>query len=363
VRPDDTAQIQFTSGTTGRPKGVLLTHRALVNNARFSSQRVNAPFGSCWVNTLPMFHTGSCVTMALGALWRRACHVLVEQPDAGSILELLESEHADLLGAVPTILIALREHPTFAQRDLAALRLVISGGASVPVELVRRFETELSVAFCNLYGQTELSPVVAATRPDDCELDKAETVGRPLPHTECAIMDPASGEIVPIGAQGEVCVRGYQVMAGYDGSAQETAATIDDDRWLHTGDLGVMDERGYLRITGRLKDVIIRGGENIYPREVEERLMCHPAVGDAAVIGTPDDRWGEVVAAVIRLSPHAPNRPSPEDLRAWCRDALSPQKTPTSWFVVDELPLTASGKIMKHVLRDMARDNRLPALR
>ncbi len=353
VAPDDPAQIQYTSGTTGFPKGALLRHRGIANNARFTAERCEVPERTAWVNPMPLFHTGGCVLGVLGAIWRRAHHVLVHHFDPTLVLELVQEHRPYIVGGVPTMLIALMEHPGFADFDFSSAGCVISGGASVPPELVRRIEATLGVRFSIVYGQTETSPVITQTRLDDSPDDKALTVGQPLPQTGCRVVDPVTGEVVPVDTDGEICTRGYLTMEGYFEMPDATAATIDADGWLHTGDLGRMDGRGYVTVTGRLKDLVIRGGENIYPAEVELALFEHPAVGDAAVLGLPDDRWGEVVAAVVRpLDPQAP--PAAAELQDWCRERLAAHKAPQRWFVTDAFPLTGSGKVQKFVLREQA---------
>jgi fatty-acyl-CoA synthase len=248
------------------------------------------------------------------------------------------------------MLIRILEHPDFAKRDLSSLRAVCSGGTTVPAELVRRIESSLGVDFSISYGQTEASPGVTQTFPDDAVVDKSETAGPPLPHTEVKIVDPASGRTVATGDVGELCVRGYLVMHGYFEMPVETAQAIDADGWLHSGDLCSMDERGYVRVRGRTKDMIIRGGENIYPKEIEDVLHAHPSVAEAAVIGVPDREWGEQVAAFVRTAPGA-ERPGELDLRDFVRERLAPYKTPRHWRFVDEFPLNASGKVLKGELR------------
>jgi fatty-acyl-CoA synthase len=286
---------------------------------------------------------------ALGCLWRRAVHVLVSPGfDAALMVDLVEHERVNVIVGVPTMLIAMIERPDFAQRDLSSATTALSGGSTVPPELVRRIERELGVRFGIVYGQTEASPVITQTRLDDAIDDKAETVGQPLPQVEVNVIDPATGEIVPTGAVGELCARGYQVMTGYYEMPDKTAETIDADGWLHTGDLATMDERGYLRIVGRLRDMIIRGGENIYPREIEDVLFTHPGVAEAAVVGIPDPKWGEVVGAFIRPAPGA--EPTEQDLFAHVRAHLAPHKTPAVWRFVEAYPLTPSGKIKKYEL-------------
>jgi fatty-acyl-CoA synthase len=251
---------------------------------------------------------------------------------------------------VPTMLVAMMEHPDFKTRDLSSIKLAGSGGSTVPAALVKRLESELGVKFTIIFGQTECSPVASMTHPDDHIDDKSGTLGQAMPHTEIKIIDPETGETVPYGVQGEYCTRGYHVMHEYYRNPEATASTIDKDGWLHTGDLCSMDARGYTKIEGRLKDMIIRGGENIYPREIEELLFRHDSVGEVAVVGLPDERFGEIVAAFLRP---APGQSLDRDaLFAYLRQHLSPQKTPTKWFEVEAFPLTGSGKIQKFVLRD-----------
>jgi fatty-acyl-CoA synthase len=349
VAPDDPAQIQYTSGTTGFPKGALLHHLGIVNNSNMFTSRLEVGEGDVYLNPMPLFHTGGCVQGALGCLWRRARHVLVSPGfDPALMVDLVEHERVNIIVGVPTMLVAMIEQPDLARRDLSSATTALSGGSTVPPELVRRIERELGVRFGIVYGQTEASPVITQTRLDDTIEDKADTVGQPLPQVEVKVIDAADGSTVPAGAVGELCARGYQVMTGYYEMPDKTAEAIDADGWLHTGDLATMDERGYLRIVGRLRDMIIRGGENIYPREIEDVLFTHPAVAEAAVVGIPDPKWGEVVGAFIR--PAADARPSEQELFAHVRAHLAPHKTPTVWRFVDAYPLTPSGKIKKYEL-------------
>jgi fatty-acyl-CoA synthase len=351
VRPEDPAQIQYTSGTTGFPKGAWLHHRGIVNNARFTAERFEVADGDVWLNPMPLFHTGGCVLGALGSLWARATHIPVLAFDPGLVLELVETERVAVMGGVPTMLIAMMEHPDFATRDLSSLRSVLSGGSTVPAELVRRIEGGLGIRFGIVFGQTEASPVITQTRLDDTPEDKAETIGQPQPQQEVKIVDVETGEVVPCGQIGEICSRGYNVMLGYFEMPDATAETIDADGWLHTGDLGTMDERGYLKVEGRLKDMVIRGGENLYPREIEEVLFTHPGVADVAVLGVPDEKWGEELAAVVRRAP-GHDAVTDDELRSYVRERLAPQKAPRRWAFVDDFPLTASGKVQKFVLRE-----------
>jgi fatty-acyl-CoA synthase len=303
-----------------------------------------------YVNPMPMFHTAGCVLGALGTVAARAMHIPVVAFDPGFVLELIERERGTVLLGVPTMLIACIDHPDVAKRDLSSLRKALSGGSLVPAQLVRHIEATLGVRFCIVYGTTECSPLVTMTRFDDTPEDKAETIGRPLPQTEVKVVDLASGETAPPDTVGELCARGYMVMKQYYDNPAATTEAIDSEGWYHTGDLASMDERGYCRIEGRLKDMIIRGGENIYPREIENVLFGHPAVAEVAVVGVPDHKWGEQVAAFIRLNAGA--SATSQELFAYMRAHLAPFKTPRHWIFVEAFPLTASGKIQKFVLRD-----------
>ena len=316
-----------------------------------TAQRLEVRDGDAWLNPMPLFHTGGCVLGALGAVWARATHIPVLVFDPALVLELIETERVGVMGGVPTMLIAMMEHPDLAARDLSSLRSVLSGGSTVPADLVRRIEATLGLRFGIVYGQTEASPVITQTRLDDTPGDKAETIGQPQPQQEVKVVSPEDGAVVPPGRIGEIHCRGYNVMLGYFENPEATAETIDADGWLHTGDLATMDERGYLRIEGRLKDMVIRGGENLYPREIEELLFTHPAVAEVAVLGVPDERWGEELAAVVRPAP-GHDAVTEQELRSFVRERLAPQKAPKRWAFLDELPLTPSGKIQKYVLRE-----------
>jgi fatty-acyl-CoA synthase len=350
VGPEQPAQILYTSGTTGRPKGAVLNHRGLTNNARFAAQAVGCAPGDAWVNPMPLFHIAGCAMFALGAAATGGTLVLMPHFDPALQLELIEAYRGVTFGGVPTMLIALLAHPDLPRRDLSSVRHALSGGAPVPAELVRRVEATLGVPFVVTFAQTEAHCSITLSRFDDAPQDRAETVGRPLPRTEVKVADLVTGEPVAPGAIGEVCARGYLVMDGYLDDPDATGAAIDADGWLHTGDLGSMDERGYCRIEGRVKEMIIRGGENIYPREIELVLFSHPQVADVAVVGVPDPVWGEQVAAVVRPAGDPP--PTADQLTDFCRARLAGFKAPRRWAFVDDFPMTGSGKVRKNVLRE-----------
>ncbi len=350
VKAADPVMIQYTSGTTGFPKGALLHHRGLANNGAHTAHRMGIRDGAVWITTMPLFHTGGCVCCVLGAVSVRATNVLVEAFEPGLVLELFDAYQGAAMIGVPTMLVAMMEHPAFATTDMSHVQGICSGGSTVPAALVQRFEQQLGAPFTIVFGQTECSPVASMTRPDDSVADKSGSIGTPLPHVEVKIIDPASGATLPVGQVGEYCTRGYHVMHGYFENPEATAAAIDADGWLHTGDLCAMDARGYCTVEGRLKDMIIRGGENIYPRELEELLFKHPSVGEVAVVGLPDARWGEVVAAFLRPKPG--QRIVKDQLVDYMRQHLSPHKTPRHWFELEAFPLTGSGKIQKFRLRE-----------
>jgi acyl-CoA synthetase (AMP-forming)/AMP-acid ligase II len=350
VDPGAAAQIQYTSGTTGRAKGAVLHHRGIVNNARLAYERIGAEPGLVQLSPMPLFHTAGCAMSVLGSIACAGTLILPPSFEPGLMLELIEAHRPACILGVPTMLIACLDHPRFATTDVSSVRVVITGGAVVPPALVRRVEVSFDARVSVVFAQTEASPVITQTAPGDAAEDRAATLGRPLPHTEVKIVDPRSGETVAPDAIGELCTRGYHVMAGYFDDPEATAAAIDADGWLHTGDLASMDARGYCRIGGRLKDLIIRGGENIYPREIEQVLFEHEDVADVAVLGVPDETWGEQVAAFIR--PAEGRTPDPDALFAYCRERLAPHKAPRHWTFLDEFPLTPSGKVQKYMLRE-----------
>jgi fatty-acyl-CoA synthase len=349
VKPMDAAQIQYTSGTTGFPKGALLHHRGLVNNARYCFERMGVRDGDTVLNFMPMFHTSGCAVLTLGAV-QFGCRMIIARIfDPPKMLDIIEGERVELLLGVPTTLVGLLEAQAARPHDVA-VRIAVAGGSMVPPELVRQVRSVFGCDFETVYGQTESSPLLTQTLASDTLEDLCETVGPALPHVELSIRDPGTGAVVPVGQVGEICARGYVVMLGYNDNPAATAAAIDADGWLHTGDLGTMDARGYVRVTGRVKEMIIRGGENLFPAEIENVLLEHPDVIEVAVVGVPHARWGEEVACFVRLSSGASLDPGA--LRAHCRTQLAPQKTPAHWIAIDVWPLTGSGKIQKFVLRD-----------
>lgn len=353
LKATEVINMQYTSGTTGFPKGVMLTHSNIVNNAynigrcmEFSAQdRLCIP--------VPFFHCFGCVLGTLTCVAHGAAMVPVETFTPEGVLAAVQAEKCTGLHGVPTMFIAELEHPDFAKYDLTSLRTGIMAGSPCPIEVMKRVINEMHCSEITIaYGQTESSPVITQTRTDDPIELRVASVGRALPEVEVKIVDPASGNALKPGEQGELCTRGYLVMKGYYNMPEATAQAIDAEGWLHTGDLAVMDENGYCRITGRIKDMIIRGGENIYPREVEEFLYTHPKVQDVQVVGVPDRKYGEQVLACIRLKEG--ESCSVEEIKEFCRDQISRFKIPYYVQFVEAYPMTASGKIQKFKLREMA---------
>ncbi|MCU1458160.1 MAG: AMP-dependent synthetase and ligase [Actinomycetia bacterium] len=346
--PDDVAQIIFTSGTTGAPKGAALTHRAMCNAARVAGIRFGIEPGDVYVMTIPLFHTGGqgvSLEICLGL----ATNILVRQFEPGLQLELLETERATLTVGVPSMLLAMIEHPDFGRRDVGSLRAVSSGGAVVPAALIRHIESTLDVQSTIVFGQTEACGFISQTHLDDAPEDKAATLGQLLPQIEGRVVD-GDDAVVPVGEIGELHIRGFNVMVGYHDQPAETAAAIDTDGWLHTGDLVTMDDRGFLRIAGRKKDMVVTGGVNVYPAEIEDVIATHPKVAQVAVIGRADRQWGEAVVAVVRLTPGSALDPAALD--AFARERLARHKVPKDWVFVDEMPVNASGKVQKFLLRE-----------
>lgn len=362
VEADVPAQIQFTSGTTGAPKAVLLSHRSVVNVARLTFEGLGVQEGATVVSPLPMFHTAGAVISCLGPLWSKGTFALLERFEPKVLFEVLRRSPGAVLTSVPTVLTALSNVARTAGGEPARLSAVLTGAAPVRAQLIRETEELFSTTVFNLYGQTELASVLTLTRPDDTAEYKTSTVGRPLPHVSCKIVDPETGRVQPLGVPGEICARGYQQLLCYYGDPRATAEKVDPDGWVRTGDLGSMDATGAVRIEGRLSDIVIRGGENIAPGPLETFLSTLPGVRDAVVVGVPDDLWGEVVAAVLLPSSEHPAGPDPELLLERCRERLSPHTIPTRWFVADTLPVTASGKIQKFRVRELIAEAALTRL-
>jgi fatty-acyl-CoA synthase len=348
VHPREPAQILYTSGTTSRPKAAVLTHRGLTNNARLAAAATGLRAGETAINSMPLFHVAGSGLLTLGVAQSLATQVLMPYFCPALELELIEAYRGALIGGVPTMLSALIGHLGATDRDVSSLRVGIGGGAPFCAELVRKAEAAFGIPFLITFGQTEASCSITSARPADSAADRTHTVGRPLPQTEVKIVDPRTGQTAALGTTGEICTRGYLVMPGYLADETATSAAIDSDGWLHTGDLGAMDARGYCRIQGRIKELIIQGGENIYPREIEDVLLSHPGVAEVAVVGVPDRFWGEVVGAVIRAA--TPEPPGQAELTRLCRGQLADYKTPSHWMFTDTFPLTASGKIRKDAL-------------
>jgi fatty-acyl-CoA synthase len=351
---DDPIDIQYTSGTTGLPKGATLSHHGILNNTLAFGEYLRFSDQDRLCVTFPFFHTGGMVYSNLLCV-TRAATLVIPAPvfDTRATLAAVANEHCTALHGAPTMFIAELNHPDFDQFDLSSLRTGLMAGAPCPVEITKQVITRMHLTDLVIgYGMTELSPACTMTSLDDPFEKRVSTVGRIFPHVECKIVDPMTGAIVPRGTPGEVLARGYNVMLGYWNNPQATAEAIDAARWLHTGDLGTMDEEGYVNIVGRSKDMIIRGGENVYPREIEEFLYAHPAVADVQVIGVPDEKYGEELMAWVRLKEGRPV--STDDLRNFCRGTIAHYKVPRYWKFVETFPMTVSGKVQKFKLREAA---------
>ena len=347
------ANIQYTSGTTGNPKGILLTHHNVVNNAWLTALRLCLTEHDRICQTFPLYHCAGYASSSLTALISGAAFVLPSRMfDPGATLQAIEAERVTLLYGVPSMFIAELEYREFDRFDMTSLRGAIVGGAPCPVELMRRMAERLGVTqIYDIYGQTEASPIITMSTKDDSFEMRATTIGCPMPNTEVKIMDLLTGETAPIGEQGELCARGYMVMKGYDGDPEATQRVLDSNGWLRTGDLAIMRPDGYFHITGRAKDMIIRGGENIYPREIENLLHTHPKVADAHVFGIPDEKLGEIVVAWIRHN-HG-DVTTENEIQEFCRGKFAHFKIPQHVRFVREFPLTASGKVQKFRMRQM----------
>ncbi|WP_163526129.1 AMP-binding protein [Halobacillus ihumii] len=351
----DVINMQYTSGTTGFPKGVMLSHYNIVNNGNQVADSMKLTENDRLCIPVPFFHCFGCVLGTMAAVSKGATMVILEQFNAEKVLKAVKEEHCTGLHGVPTMFIAELNDPSFEKYQPDTLRTGIMAGSTCPMEVMKNVMNKMGAEEITIaYGQTESSPVITQTRTDDSVERKVGTVGRVHPNVEVKVVDPATGEEMERGIPGELCTRGYLVMEGYYKNEEATAAAIDQDGWLHTGDIAVMDAEGYVEITGRMKDMIIRGGENIYPREIEEFLYQYPDVLDVQVIGVPDQKYGEEIMAFIITKDGAET--SEQDIRTFCDGQISKHKIPKYIRFTDEYPMTASGKIQKFKLREDAVD-------
>ncbi len=350
--PEDVVNIQYTSGTTGSPKGVLLTHRNLVNNAYVVGREMMLTGADRLCSPVPLYHCFGCVMSSLLAIVHGIALVLpAAQFDPLATLQAIDAERCTLIYGVPTMFIAELEHPDFRKYNMATLRSGIMAGAPCPVEVMKRVVSEMNCSGMSVaYGQTESSPAITMSAADDSLEHRVATIGRALPETEVRIVAPWNDEVVETGQRGELCTRGYLVMKGYDQEPEATARAIDPEGWLRTGDLAVMRDDGYFHMAGRLKEMIIRGGENIYPREIEEFLHRHPKIADVYVVGLPDARLGEAVLAWIKLK--AGERMTEDEVRDYCRGQIAHFKIPQYMRFVDGFPMTVTGKVQKFRIRE-----------
>ncbi|MGR9100121.1 MAG: AMP-binding protein [Gammaproteobacteria bacterium] len=350
---DDPINIQYTSGTTGFPKAVLLSHHNILNNAYFTARAMHFSERDRLCAPVPFYHCFGMVLSNLLCISVGASSVIPgEHFEAEDVLRAIELERCTALHGVPTMFIALLEHPEFDRFDLSTLRTGIMAGAPCPPALMTRVMDEMHCREILIgYGETEASPLTHLTTREDSIARRTQTVGRNLPHQEVKIVDPETSRILCLGEIGEICFRGYHVMKGYYGDPEATAKAIDGNGWLHSGDLGTMDHAGYVGITGRLKEMVIRGGENIYPREIEDFIFTHPKVAEVAVFGIPDDYFGEELVAWIQL--HAGEKSSEEEIRQYCRDNIAYFKIPKLIRFVDSFPMTVTGKLQKFRMREI----------
>ena len=350
VAPEDSVLILYTSGTTGKPKGVVLSHKGVVNNARLGASRYDIAPGAVWLNLLPMFHIGGSITMTLGCLSNLGTQIVPKGFDPAIVLRAINDDRVTITMAVPTMLIAMFEHKLFAETDFSSLEILVTGGTTVPPEIISETKLKMGVDMEVIFGQTEAGGVMAQTRRSDSDDHIAHTVGTPFPSYSMKIIDTQSGQVQPVNTIGEICVTSPCMMKEYFDMPEKTAETIDREGWLHTGDLGLMRADGYIQITGRLKDMIISGGENIYPREIEDRLIEHADVAEVAVFGVPDKKWGERVVAALRLEPGV--ELDGNAMIDYLDGKIARHKIPREWIGVNILPVNASGKIQKFVLKE-----------
>jgi len=351
---DDVVNIQYTSGTTGMPKGASLTHHNILNNGFFVGEGMRFSDSDRLCIPVPFYHCFGMVMSNLTCMTHGATMVLPgESFEPLATLKAVQQERCTALHGVPTMFIAQLEHPEFESFDLTSLRTGIMAGAPCPIEVMKKVVTRMHASQMTIcYGETESSPVVTQTPVDASLEDRTGTVGLPMPHVELKVVDRDTGAIVPCGAQGEICYRGYNIMRGYHNNPAGTAEVIDSARWLHSGDLATMDERGYCKITGRAKEMIIRGGENVYPREIEEFLFSHPKVKNVQIIGVPDEKYGEEVQAWIEL--REGETATEDEIRAYCKGRIAHYKIPRYVKFVTEYPMTVTGKIQKFKMREAA---------
>ena len=352
VNCHDVVNMQYTSGTTGFPKGVMLTHYNISNDGFFTGEHMKFTFDDKLCVCVPLFHCFGVVLATMNCLTHGCTQVMVEKFDPLVVLASVHQERCTALYGVPTMFIAELNHPMFNMFDLTCLRTGIMAGSLCPVELMRQVSDKMHMTITSVYGLTETSPGMTQTTVEDSFEKRCTTVGRDYPFVEVQVIDPETGEICPPGVQGEMCCRGFNVMKGYYKNEKATAEIIDANGFLHSGDLGVKDEDGYYRITGRIKDMIIRGGENIYPREIEEFLYHLEGVSDVQVAAVPSKKYGEEVGAFIILKEGA--KLEPEDVRDFCKGRIARYKIPKYVFFVDSFPLTGSGKIQKYKLKELS---------
>ena len=354
LSPDDVINMQYTSGTTGFPKGVMLSHTNLIGNAMSMAACMQLTPADAMCIPVPFFHCFGCVIGTMCCMVSGTAMAPVVSFSAVQVLKTVQASHCNAILGVPTMFIAEFEEMDKNSYDTSSLRTGVMAGSTCPVEVMKRVISDMGAAEMTIvYGQTESSPGITQTRVHDSLELKTTTVGKALPNVEVKIVDPLIGTEMPLGEQGELCTRGYHVMKGYYKMPEATAKAVDKENWLHTGDLAIMDENGYCRITGRIKDMIIRGGENIYPREIEEFLYTHPKIKDVQVVGVPSEKYGEEVAAFIQLK--AKETATDKEISAFCKDRISFHKIPKFIFFVEEYPTTASGKIQKFKLRELAK--------
>jgi len=351
---DEVINVQYTSGTTGLPKGASLTHHNILNNAHFVAEGMHFTDKDRLCIPVPLYHCFGMVLSSLCSVTHGATMVFPsEYYDALLVLEAVEKERCTALHGVPTMFIAELEHPDFKKFDLSSLRTGVMAGAPCPIELMKRVNDAMHLSEITIgYGETEASPIVTQTLARDTLERRTETVGPAIPHTELKVVDPATGKTVPVGEQGEICARGYQIMRGYYNNEKATKEAVDEAGWLHTGDIGLMREDGAFKITGRIKDMIIRGGENIYPREIEEFLYTNSKIRDAQVIGVPDRKMGEEICVWIQL--REGESATEEEIKEWCKGRIAHYKIPRYVKFVTEFPMTVTGKIQKFKMREIS---------